>query len=72
MSYANTIARITRNSSYATSAYKSLVKTADAALMPYQVDRSKLYVMDRIGKSKILDSAIEFARFAGTTQGVCL
>src|SRR5215469_6986702 len=31
--------------------------SSDAALLPYHVDRSKLYVMDRIGKSKILDAA---------------
>jgi hypothetical protein len=40
----------------------------DAALMPYHVDRSKLFVMDRIAKSKLLDagritSAIECTRF---------
>ena len=40
---------------------------SDAALMPYHVDRSKLYVMDRIGKSKLLDAAriaraIEYTR----------
>ena len=42
--------------------------SSDAALMPYHVDRSKLYVMDRIGQSKLLDAirffrAIEFTRF---------
>jgi hypothetical protein len=31
--------------------------SSDAALMPHHVDRSKLYVMDRIGHSKILDAA---------------
>ena len=41
--------------------------SSDAALMPYHVDRSKLYVMDRIGKSKLLDAAriaraIEYTR----------
>ena len=39
--------------------------SSDPALMPYHVDRSKLYVMDRIANSKLLDAerisrAIEF------------
>jgi hypothetical protein len=42
--------------------------SSDAALMPYHVERSKLFVMDRIGKSYLLDAArisraIEFTRF---------
>ena len=42
--------------------------SSDASLMPYHVDRSKLYVMDRIGASKLVDAsriarAIEFTRF---------
>jgi len=42
--------------------------SSDAGLLPYHVDRSKLYVMDRIGKSKFLDAArisraIEYTRF---------
>jgi hypothetical protein len=42
--------------------------SSDAALMPYHVERSKLFVMDRIGKSHFLDPArisraIEFTRF---------
>jgi hypothetical protein len=42
--------------------------SSDAALMPYHVDRSKLYVTDRFGGSKHLDAsricrAIEFTRF---------
>src|SRR6201984_481098 len=42
--------------------------SSDAALMPYHVDRSKLFVADWIGKSKHLDApricrAIEFTRF---------
>jgi len=42
--------------------------SSDAALTPFHVDRSKLYVMDRIGNSKILDAAriadaIEYTRF---------
>ena len=42
--------------------------STDAALMPYHVDRSKLFVMNRLGKSKMLDAArvanaIEFTRF---------
>ena len=45
--------------------------SSDAALMPYHVDRSKLFVMDRIAKSKLLDagritSAIECTRFPPT------
>jgi hypothetical protein len=40
--------------------------------MPYHVDRSKLYVMDRIGGSKLVDAArisraIEFTRYPITT-----
>jgi hypothetical protein len=47
--------------------------SSDAALMPYHVDRSKLYVMDRIAKSKLLDAAriaraIEFTRFPIPTE----
>ena len=46
--------------------------SSDAALMPYHVDRSKLYVMDRIGGSKLVDAerisrAIEFTRYPITT-----
>jgi hypothetical protein len=42
--------------------------SSDAGLMPYHVDRSKLFVMDRVAKIKLLDatrvaSAIEFTRF---------
>ena len=42
--------------------------SSDAALMPYHVDRSKLFVMDRIAKIKALDAtrianAIEATRF---------
>jgi hypothetical protein len=42
--------------------------SSDAALMPYHVDRSKLFVKDRIADSKLLDaerisSAIECTRF---------
>ena len=42
--------------------------SSDAALLPYHVDRSKLYVMDRIANSKLVDAsrisrAIEFTRF---------
>ena len=41
---------------------------SDAALLPYHVDRSKLFVMDRFAKIKSLDAsrvanAIEFTRF---------
>ena len=43
-------------------------RSSDAALMPYHVERSKLFIMDRIGKSHLLDAArisraIEFTRF---------
>jgi hypothetical protein len=57
--------------SYVTDANGGTTKLArgasDAALMPYHVERSKLYVLDRIGHSKILDanriaSAIEYTR----------
>jgi hypothetical protein len=42
--------------------------SSDAALMPYHVDRSRLFVKDRIAESKLLDadrisSAIECTRF---------
>jgi hypothetical protein len=42
--------------------------SSDAALLPYHVDRSKLFVMERIGPSDVLDAAriaraIEFTRF---------
>jgi hypothetical protein len=42
--------------------------SSDAALIPYHVDRSKLFVMDRIEKGKLLDAArianaIECTRF---------
>jgi hypothetical protein len=42
--------------------------SSDAALLPYHVDRSKLFVMDRIAKMNLLDAAriardIEFTRF---------
>jgi len=45
--------------------------SSDAALLPYHVDRSKLFVMDRIAKIKSLDAArianaIEFTRFPST------
>ena len=47
--------------------------SSDAALMPYHVDRSKLYVMNRIARSKLLDAgrisrAIEFTRFPIATE----
>jgi hypothetical protein len=42
--------------------------SSDAALLPYHVDRSKLFVMDRLSKIELLDAtrvanAIEFTRF---------
>ncbi len=42
--------------------------SSDAALLPYHVDRSKLFVMDRIAKIELLDAEriardIEFTRF---------
>ena len=42
--------------------------SSDAALLPYHVDRSKMFAMDRLGKSKLLDAgrivrAIEYTRF---------
>ena len=42
--------------------------SSDASLLPYHVDRSKLYVMNRIGGSKFIDAtriahAIEYTRF---------
>jgi hypothetical protein len=42
--------------------------SSDAALMPYHVNRSKLFVMERIGQSKHLDAAriaraIEYTRY---------
>ena len=48
--------------------------SSDAALLPYHIDRSKLYVMDRFAKIKDLDAtrvanAIEFTRFPSTHGG---
>ena len=48
--------------------------SSDAALLPYHIDRSKLYVMDRFAKIKDLDAtrvanAIEFTRFPSTHAG---
>jgi hypothetical protein len=42
--------------------------SSDAALLPHHVERSKLFVLDRVGKGKQLDAerianAIEFTRF---------
>ena len=42
--------------------------SSDAALLPYHVERSKLFVKDRMGKRKLLDAeriagAIEYTRF---------
>jgi hypothetical protein len=47
--------------------------SSDAALLPYHVDRSKLFVMDRISKIEPLDAerianAIEFTRFPVTHE----
>ena len=47
---------------------KLLRGASDAALMPYHVDRSKLFVMDRLANRKLVDAAriaraIEFTRF---------
>ena len=47
--------------------------SSDAALLQHHVDRSKLFVMDRIANSKVLDAsriarAIEFTRFPVTVD----
>src|ERR1700730_14320727 len=47
--------------------------SSDAALLPYHVDRSKLFVMDRIAKIEVLDAeriarAIEFTRFPSSHE----
>ncbi|HZP68833.1 MAG TPA: HD domain-containing protein [Pseudolabrys sp.] len=47
--------------------------SSDAALLQYHVDRSKLFVMDRINGSELLDAeriahAIEFTRFPASTE----
>jgi len=47
--------------------------SSDAALLHYHVDRSKLFVMDRIGGSQVLDAAriaraIEYTRFPVTVN----
>ena len=47
--------------------------SSDAALLPYHVDRSKLFVMNRIAQSKLLDAtrianAIEFTRFPPSSK----
>ena len=46
---------------------------SDAALMPYHVDRSKLFVLNRVAQMEGLDAdriarAIEFTRFPGTVS----
>jgi hypothetical protein len=46
---------------------------SDAALLPYHVDRSKLFVMDRMSATEFLDAerivrAIEFTRFPTTVE----
>ena len=47
--------------------------SSDAALLPYHLERSKLFVMDRIGGSDVLDAgriahAIEFTRFPASAE----
>ena len=47
--------------------------SSDAALMPYHVDRSKLFVIDRIANSELLDAeriarAIEYTRFPSLVE----
>jgi hypothetical protein len=47
--------------------------SSDAALLPYHVDRSKIFVLDRMGMSKLLDApriarAIEYTRFPSSFQ----
>ena len=47
--------------------------SSDAALMSYHVDRSKLFVMDRLAESDVLDAAriaraLEFTRFSSCIQ----
>jgi hypothetical protein len=49
--------------------------SSDAALMPYHVDRSKLFVMDRFAKAKLLDAtriahAVEFTRFPVSSNDI--
>lgn len=49
--------------------------SSDAALMPYHVDRSKLFVMDRLASSEQLDAAriaraIEFTRFPAAIDAI--
>jgi hypothetical protein len=48
--------------------------SSDAALMPYRIDRSKLFVMDRVAKVKWLDAtrianAIECTRHGADSDG---
>ena len=47
--------------------------SSDAALLPYHVDRSKLFVLDRLGTSEVFDAvrvsnAIEFTRFPASAS----
>jgi hypothetical protein len=60
---------------YVVDAKRNTVKlprgASDAALMPHHVDRSKLFVIDRLAKVEMLDAAriaraIEFTRFPST------
>jgi hypothetical protein len=50
--------------------------SSDAALLPYHVDRSKLFVMNRVAQSKLLDAtriadAIESTRFPPSSKHGC-
>src|SRR5450631_3193439 len=70
--YVRGILRGDREDSYVIDASGQMVTlprgSSDAALTPYHVDRSKLFVLDRIAEMKLLDEqriagAIEFTRF---------
>ena len=70
--YVRGILRGDREDSYVIDASGQMVTlprgSSDAALTPYHVDRSKLFVLDRVAEMKLLDEhriacAIEFTRF---------
>ena len=76
--YVRGILRGDREDSYVIDASGQMVTlprgSSDAALTPYHVDRSKLFVLDRVAEMKLLDEqriagAIEFTRFPPSVNG---
>ena len=76
--YVRGILRGDREDSYVIDASGQMVTlprgSSDAALTPYHVDRSKLFVLERVAEMKLLDEqriagAIEFTRFPTSVNG---